>query len=331
MTVAAVDVLVVGDLNPDLLVTGDVVPRFGQAEQLLDSAQLLIGGSAGITAHGLAVLGRRVRLCAAVGTDPFGDRVLQQLAARGVDTSAVLRRDDIGTGLTMVLAAAERAILTYLGAIASLTSADVRAAIERAHADGARHVHVCAYFLLQPLAAELATVLAGARELGMTTSLDTNFDPSHRWHFDPALLAQLDYLLPNAVEARALAATLTGGPVDDLVRAGQILAARGPNVVIKDGANGTCEFSPGSSPARAAAECSLRRQAAYPVVPLDTTGAGDTFNAAYLDGLLAALPPELRLRRASLAGALSTLALGGTAGQPDSDQLRDRALTEDVR
>ena len=62
-------VLVVGDANPDLVLTGDVVPRFGQVEQLLDSATLTIGGSAGITAHALARLGRPVSLVAAVGTD----------------------------------------------------------------------------------------------------------------------------------------------------------------------------------------------------------------------------------------------------------------------
>ena len=61
------DVLVVGDANPDLILRGDVVPRFGQAEQLLDGADLVIGGSGGIVAHGLARLGRSTRLVAAIG------------------------------------------------------------------------------------------------------------------------------------------------------------------------------------------------------------------------------------------------------------------------
>ena len=65
----AAQVLVVGDANPDLVLRGDVVPRFGQAEQLLDDASLVIGGSAAITAHGLARLGRPVSLLAAVGDD----------------------------------------------------------------------------------------------------------------------------------------------------------------------------------------------------------------------------------------------------------------------
>ena len=56
MTAPPLDVLILGNLNPDLVLTGDVVPRFGQAEQLLDGADLLLGGSGAITAHGLACL-----------------------------------------------------------------------------------------------------------------------------------------------------------------------------------------------------------------------------------------------------------------------------------
>ena len=66
------DVLVVGDLNPDLILRGDVVPRFGQSEQLLESADLTLGGSGAIVAHGLARLGRRVALAAVIGEGPFG-------------------------------------------------------------------------------------------------------------------------------------------------------------------------------------------------------------------------------------------------------------------
>src|ERR1700750_928964 len=92
-------VLVVGDLNPDLVLPGDVVPRFGQAEQLLDQATLLIGGSAGITAHGFARLGRPVSLVAAVGSDVFGRQVCDELVGAGVDVEPVLRRADQSTGL----------------------------------------------------------------------------------------------------------------------------------------------------------------------------------------------------------------------------------------
>jgi sugar/nucleoside kinase (ribokinase family) len=75
---------------------GDVVPRFGRAEQLLDGADLVLGGSAAITAAGCARLGLRTALVAAVGPDPFGDLVLAALAERGVDTTAVHQRGGPG-------------------------------------------------------------------------------------------------------------------------------------------------------------------------------------------------------------------------------------------
>ena len=66
-----IDLLVLGDVNPDLILTGDVVPAFGQAEQLLDGATLSVGGSGAITACGAARLGLRVAMCVLVGDDVY--------------------------------------------------------------------------------------------------------------------------------------------------------------------------------------------------------------------------------------------------------------------
>src|SRR5277367_2433678 len=89
------DLLVIGDCNPDVLVLGrDVTPAFGQQEKLVPSISLVIGGSAAITAVAAARLGLSVALVAAVGADPAGEFMLSQLAAEGVDVSAVAVRDD---------------------------------------------------------------------------------------------------------------------------------------------------------------------------------------------------------------------------------------------
>src|SRR5215831_14544071 len=114
--------LVVGDANPDLVLRGDVVPRFGQAEQLLDAADLVLGGSAAITAHGAARLGVPTRLLAAVGADVYGSFVRSTLVAAGVDV-ALVRTTDGSTGLSVVLSATggDRAILTLTGAIGAPT------------------------------------------------------------------------------------------------------------------------------------------------------------------------------------------------------------------
>ena len=86
----------IGDCNPDVLVLGDdVTPAFGQQEKLVRRISLVIGGSAAITAVAAARLGVRVALVAAVGADPAGQFMLDQLGREGVDVSAVAVRDDL--------------------------------------------------------------------------------------------------------------------------------------------------------------------------------------------------------------------------------------------
>ena len=123
----ALDLLVIGDCNPDVLVLGDdVTPAFGQQEKLVAGISLVIGGSGSITAVAAARLGLRVALAAAVGDDPAGEFMLAQLAGEGVDASAVAVRSGTPTGMTVALSEGkDRAILTATGAVATLTAQDV--------------------------------------------------------------------------------------------------------------------------------------------------------------------------------------------------------------
>jgi sugar/nucleoside kinase (ribokinase family) len=298
-------VLVVGDANPDLVLRGDVHPRFGQAEQLLDEAALVIGGSAAITAHGLARLERPVTLAAAVGKDRFAALLRADLAAAGVDTGALTERAGTPTGLTVVLSAGDdRAILTAPGTIPTLRAPDVEAALA-ARPDVA-HVHFASFFLQPELAADLVELLPALRAQRLTTSLDPNADPAGTWHGLAPLLPHLDVLLPNRAEAIAL-----GGNTDVVTSARQ-LAAAGPLVVVKDGAAGALAVDRDGAVTRAAAE---------PRAAVDTTGAGDTFDAAFLDAWLDRRPLPVCLERGALAGALAVTAVGGTAGQPTRSHL----------
>jgi len=125
---------------------GDVTPAFGQQEKLVDTIGLVVGGSAAITAVAAARLGLSVALVAAVGADPAGSFMLDQLTREGVDVSAVVIRAQTPTGMTVALSRGrDRAILTALGAMTSLTAADVPGALLAR----ARHVHVSSYFLLE--------------------------------------------------------------------------------------------------------------------------------------------------------------------------------------
>src|SRR4051794_11146371 len=124
-------VLVVGDANPDLLLRGDVVPRFGQAEQHVE-ADLALGGSGAIMAAALARLGVPVALAAAVGDDDLGRLTRERLEHHGVALGA-LQRSARPTGLSVhLLHGADRAILTRTGAIGDLDVAAACAAIAAA-------------------------------------------------------------------------------------------------------------------------------------------------------------------------------------------------------
>ena len=310
------DLVVVGDCNPDVLVLGDdVTPAFGQQEKLVDGIWMVVGGSAAITAVAAERLGLSVALVAAVGADPAGDFMLGQLAREGVGIAAVAVHDTAPTGMTVALSrGADRAILTAPGAVASLTAQDVPAALLAR----ARHVHVSSYFLLErSLGPGLAAVLAAARAAGATTSLDTNWDPAGKWGDDHlhAALAQTDVLLPNETEALRIA----GAPA--LPAAAGALTAAGRRLVVKLGERGAlCADGP-----------AWHRAELPPVTPVDATGAGDCFDAGLIGGLLRglALPDAAALGCA--VGALSTQAAGGTASSPDLASALALARTATVR
>jgi sugar/nucleoside kinase (ribokinase family) len=310
------DLVVVGDCNPDVLVLGDdVTPAFGQQEKLVEGIWMVVGGSAAITAVAAARLGLSVALVAAVGADPAGNFLLGELSREGVGTAAVAVRDDAPTGMTIALSrGADRAILTSLGAVASLTTQDVPAALLAR----ARHVHISSYFLLEhSLGPGLAALLMAARASGATTSLDTNWDPAGKWGDDHLLaaLAHTDVLLPNETEALRI----TGEPT--LLAAAQALTAAGPRLAVKLGERGAlCADGP-----------VWHRAELPPVTPVDATGAGDCFNAGLIAGLLRGLALPEAAALGCAVGALSTQAAGGTASCPDLASALALAQTVTVR
>jgi sugar/nucleoside kinase (ribokinase family) len=296
------DVLVVGDANPDLLLTGAAVPEFGQAETLVDGADLVVGGSAAIVACGLARLGVATALAATVGDDLYGGFVRDALVERGVDTRWLRTDPVVSTGLSVVLSVGDRAILTYPGTIAT-TGPEV---VDEDLLTAVRHVHSASYFLQPRLAPHLPGILARARAAGATTSVDTNFDPARAWTGARDVLARADVLMPNAAELRAL----TGRT--DLDEAARVALDLGCRVALKDGAAGGVLWD---------APDAVHRVPAPTVAPVDTTGAGDSFDAGFISAMLDGLPGEECLARAVRCGSLSTRAVGGTAGQPTRAEL----------
>jgi sugar/nucleoside kinase (ribokinase family) len=321
--VGAVDLVVVGDANPDVLVIGDdVAPEFGQKEKLVRAGSLTIGGSAAITAVAAARLGLSVALVAAVGPDAAGEFMRGELDRAGVGTSALAVRAAGPTGLTVVLTGGtDRAILTSVGVIGSLTAADVPAGLVRR----ARHVHVSSYFLMaESLGPGLAGLLAAARAAGAATSLDTNWDPAQKWD-DPwlrAALRQADLLLPNEAEALALAGRddLAGAVTALTGRAGDGAEPGAGRLVVKLGARGAL-CADGGPP---------RLVSLPPVTPVDDTGAGDCFNAGLIAGLLGGLDLPAAAALGCASGALSTQAPGGTGSCPDLPAARALAAAAKI-
>lgn len=311
MTIA--DVLVLGEANPDLVLRGDVVPPFGQAEQLLDAADLVLGGSGAITAHALARLGLRVLLLAETGDDFFGRFVREELRAAGVvlaPTAPVGRP----TGLTVVLSTGpDRSMLTLTGAI----DAPPPSWREPRDVPAARHLHLASFYLQSRRAAALPRLLPLARAAGSTISLDTNLDPRGEFAGLDEVLPHVDVLLPNTAEVLSIVRAVAGLATTDPAEAARAVAAYGPIVVVKDGPRG----------ALLAHGDDLLREPGRPVAAVDTTGAGDTFDAGFIAARLHGLDLRQALRWACAAGAAATRATGGTGSQPTRTEL-DAALRE---
>lgn len=297
-----IDLLVVGDCNPDLVLSGaDLRPRFGQGESWVEEAELVVGGTSSITACGAARLGLHTAMAAVVGDDPLGRFMLDALARLGVDTSPVAIHPRVPTGVSTVLVEpGDRATLTYPGTMRTLTAAMVSDEL----LGRCRHVHTGGWYL-QGAPDALASILERARLAGATTSLDPGADPDGEWAGGlPAFLPRLDLLMPNEVEACALAG------VGGVSQAAAALAAAGPAVVVKCGVDGVL----------AAAGGEVVRAPALRSEVVDTIGAGDSTNAGWLAAWLRGWPLDRAARLAAVCGSLSTRARGGTAAQPTWDE-----------
>jgi sugar/nucleoside kinase (ribokinase family) len=293
---------VAGEINPDLILSGDVEPAFGQVEKVVDSAVLTVGSSSVIFACGAARLGLRVAFIGKCGDDLFGRFMLEEMRKRAVDTSPVIVDPLLSTGLTVILNKGDdRAMLTFPGAIGALRADEIPNDLLRR----ARHLHVASYFLQDALRPGLPDLFRRAHALGLTTSLDTNYDPTERWEGLDQLLPLTDVFLPNATEACAL----TGVP--DVEEAAARLARIVRVVAVKLGAEGALGVQ-GEQ---------MARVPSLPVAVVDTVGAGDNFDAGFLYGYLHGWPLERALRLGTVCGALSTRAAGGVAGQPTLDEV----------
>ncbi len=298
MTAKPYDVVVVGELNPDLILSGGAIPEFNQVEKVVDRASLVIGSSSAIFAGGAASLGLRVAFIGKVGSDLFGDYIRQSIERYGINTRGIVVDDEAQTGISVILSTEDdRAILTYPGTISLLRYADIDQEIVRQ----ARHLHISSYYLQECLRPDLPKLFDEAHNYGLSASLDTNFDPQQRWNGGTReLLGKVDLFLPNALECQAIAGVST------LEEAIDLTSQKVKYLGVKLGKNGAILRHADKE----------YRQGSIQVRTIDSIGAGDSFDAGFVYAYLAGWEPQRILKFANICAGLSTRRAGGTAAQP---------------
>jgi sugar/nucleoside kinase (ribokinase family) len=297
-----IDVLVAGELNPDLILSkADLEPFFGQTEILVDSAKLTVGSSSAIFACGCARLGLKTAFVGVVGDDIFGRFMLESLNERGVDTTAVIIDPKQETGLSVILNRGnDRAILTHLGAINALHIEQIPDDLLKR----AKHLHIASYFLQTALQPHLYDLFIRTYQHHATSSLDTNWDPDGQWSNVARVLHAADIFFPNENEALAL----TSAP--NLESALDRMAEYVSTVAIKCGADGAIARKGDTRVEMPAIPCKV----------VDTVGAGDSFDAGFIYGHLQNWDLEKTLKFAIACGSLSTRGHGGIETQASVEE-----------
>ena len=291
-------VLCCGNLVVDILARP--VDRFPWGTTtLVESIEQHLGGNGASTSYTLGKLGTPVRLLGMLGADAFGDLAVNKLAGAGVDTAWIARSTaPTATTVVMVNSSGDRMFLHRLGASGEAFAEPVRFTSEVTR--GMSHFHLASVFGLPKLRPHTADLVRGARQAGLATSVDTQWDTLDRWMVDLApCLPFTDLLFMNEDEARMLTGTSEPAPAATVM---QEHGAR--TVVLKRSGRGCAVFGPGI-----AIECP-----AFEVPVVDTTGAGDCFAGAFLAALLRDRSYAEAAKFANAVGALTIQQLGAVEG-----------------
>ena len=303
------DLAIAGELNMDLILYGLPLEMPTERDLLGTGFTTTLGSSSAIVAHNAATLGLRVKFATIVGDDDFGRMALGRLNQVGVDTSGAIVDPSVTTGVTILLPhGAERHSLTYLGSIAELS-------LHHLNLDSlaqARHFHLSSLYLQTALHPGIVELLRFLKSAGLTISVDTNDDPQDKWGFPlQEILPLVDLFLPNESELCRMA----GGC--DLDTALERMGQKVPIIVVKRGRHGC----------RVKHHGQIFDVAGVTVAPIDTIGAGDSFDAGFLNAWLNGFDLATSARAGNITGALSTQSTGGTEAFRDA-LLRESFLRE---
>lgn len=303
------DILVMGELNVDLILSDiQSFPEMGK-EILAKGMNLTLGSSSAIFASNAAAFGQRVAYLGKIGVDVFGHMVISALKEKKVNTSWIVQSKDLATGATVALSYGnERAMVTHTGAMEMLSSRDLTEDM----LDRARHLHISSVFLQPLVKQELYEILRRAKDKGLSTSVDTQWDPSEKWDLNlPRLLPLIDVFIPNEDEVKAL--TQTSSVEDAILK----LKDHANIIVVKRGSEGSTAYDRGEF---------IYAEPFPNHDVVDAIGAGDSFDAGFISQYLRSPNIELCLKLGNLAGALNTTAPGGTAAFASPMKIKETAM-----
>ncbi|MBS1747640.1 MAG: carbohydrate kinase family protein [Bacteroidetes bacterium] len=303
------DVLVVGELNIDLILNGlQQFPEVGK-EILADNMIYTLGSSAAIFASNLSALGVSVNYCGCIGNDDFGKKIIVDLESKGVGTENIIQTNHVKTGITVAFNFdQQRAMVTYPGAMNELNENDITDAM----LSNAKHLHVSSMFLQPALKPGLPKLFKRAKDLGLTTSLDPQWDTTEKWESDwKTLLAFVDVFLPNIEELRNITKKQN---VDEAVATLKDFANM---IVVKKSVEGASAFYKNE----------ITNQPAFINHEFaDAIGAGDSFNAGFIREFIFDKSLKQCTELGAVCGAINTTAHGGTTAFTDLASIKKIAL-----
>lgn len=303
------DVLVAGELNIDLIL--DKLDQFPVIGKEIMAAEMVytLGSSSAIFASNLSTIGISVNYCGCIGMDNFGDKILNDLNAKKVNTQNILRSKTSGTGITVALNFhQERAMVTYPGAMYELTEDDITDEMLLQ----SQHLHVSSVFLQPSLKSSLVNLYGRAKKMGLSTSLDPQWDPQEEWECDwNNLLPLVDVFLPNIEELKSITQKQSQkDAIDSIKNIAKI-------IVVKKGTEGATIISRDEM---------FEQPAFINDGFVDAIGAGDSFDAGFISQFLQKKSLKECAQFGAVCGAINTTQKGGTTAFKDLNTVKKIAL-----
>jgi len=286
-------VLFIGDINVDVMMGGMASLPVVDREVTCQSYDVVMGASTVLCACAYRSLGGEAAMVGLVGQDEYGDFMLRGLAGFGIATGLVKRTDRVRTGVTVnLIYESTRTQVTYPGTIAAFEGPD----LEEAVFHGFDHIHCGGVYLQTSFKPRITALLELARKLGLTTSLDPQWDSTEQWQYMDEWMPLLTWLFVNQDEALSIS------KVASVEEACRWLAGRTHCPLVKLGKDGALIWNGEQAQA-------VR---SWPVEVVDTTGAGDSFDAGFLYATLEKrMAPAEAGRFATAVAARSCMFVGG--------------------